>query len=212
MSDLQTADQQDVPREVDVEEFLREMAREERAVDGRRGDFDNTPGPGETYPRHRNGAPNIRHTIKCGYSHQAMADLMLMHPHLTNDDLANIFGKSRGWVSMIKNSDSFQAFYARRRSEVVDPEITLTMRERAQGIAAQSMTILAEKLAKPADQVPDAFALRAFEVATKALGMGGNAPPPPPPDPASYLPALADRLMRLQGAKPPVEDAQIVEN
>jgi hypothetical protein len=153
-----------------------------------------------------------RPPAKMRYTHEAMADLIITNPGISQNTLAATFGFTPGWVSTVINSDAFQALLASRRSELVDPEIVMTIRERFQAVTAQSLRILQDKLARPADQVSDAFALRAAEVGAKALGIGGNAPPPPPPNPAEYLPELAERLLRLTGrpVPQPVSDAVVV--
>jgi DNA-binding MarR family transcriptional regulator len=133
------------------------------------------------------------------YSHQAMCDLILQEPGITQNALAAAFGYTPAWVSTIVNSDAFQALLAQRRADLVDPEITLSLNERAKALAVRSMQVLQEKISRPADQVPDGLALRAFELAAKATALGGNAPAPAASDPMEYLPALAERLKRLQG-------------
>lgn len=147
---------------------------------------------------------------KMRYTHEGMADLILENPWISQNQLAAHFGYSPAWVSTIITSDAFQAILAARREELVDPELRLTLKERFQAMTTQSLRVLQEKLAKPADQVSDQLALRAAELGAKALGLGGNAPPPPAPNPAEYLPALAERLMRLRSG--PVSEAVIVNS
>ena len=149
---------------------------------------------------------------KMRYSHEGMANLILENPWISQNQLAAHFGYSPGWISTIITSDAFQSLLATRRAELIDPELRLTLEERFRALTAQSLRILQDKLSRPADQVPDQLALRAAELGAKALGIGGNAPPPPAPNPADYLPALAERLMRLQGRPVPQEisDATIV--
>jgi hypothetical protein len=178
---------------LDPDDLVAELLRRDPTLDP---DRDVEAGPrgglylatGGTRPR-----PRLR------YRHQALADAVLMNPHLTQGQLASIFGYTPGWISTVMTSDAFQALLERRRAETINPEIVISLNERARGVATQSMRVLAEKLSKPADQVPDALALRAFELSSKAIGMGGHAPPPPPPDPAKYLPELAERLLALRG-------------
>jgi hypothetical protein len=145
---------------------------------------------------------------KMRYSHEGMADMLATNPWMSQNELAIAFGRTPAWVSVIVTSDAFQALLARRKAELVDPELRLTLQERFQAMTTKSLQVLQEKLAKPADQVSDQLALRAAELGAKALGLGGNAAPPPAPNPAEYLPALAERLMRLRSG--PVEDARLV--
>lgn len=137
-----------------------------------------------------------------------MVDMLIQNPWMKQNELAAMFGRTPAWISVIVTSDAFQALLAQRRAEIVDPELSLSLRERFQGVTAQSLRVLQEKLAKPADQVSDQLALRAAEMGARALGLGGNAVPPPAPNPAEYLPALAERLMRLRTG--PVVDAQVI--
>jgi hypothetical protein len=143
------------------------------------------------------------------YNHEAMVNLILMNPGIKQKEIAIAMGYTEAWISSVINSDAFQALLAKRQADVVNPEITLTLRERATGVATRSMQVLMEKLAKPADAIADNFALRAFELSAKATGMGGNAPPPPPVDASANLAILADRLCRLQGKTQPADIVDI---
>ena len=155
--------------------------------------------------------PSVR-PPKIRYTHEAMADLMLENPWISQDQLAAHFGYSPAWISTVVTSNAFQAFYASRRAELLDPELRLTLEERFRALTTKSLQVLQEKLSRPADQVSDQLALRAAELGAKSLGIGGNAPPPPPPNPAEYLPAIAERLMRLQGrSMQSVSDATIIQ-
>ena len=182
---------------VDVDAMLAAMAQEGRAVAVER------IGAG-TRPSAR--APKIR------YSHDAMARLLLENPWMHQNDLAVYFSRTPGWISTIITSDAFKAHYSSLQEELLDPELQLTLRERFKALTEQSLRVLQEKLSKPADQISDQLALRAADLGAKSLGLGGNAPPPAAPNPAEYLPALAERLLRLQGgSRPqPIEDATIV--
>lgn len=150
---------------------------------------------------------------KMRYSHKAMADMLVANPWMSQNELAVIFGRSHAWVSTIVCSDAFQALLASRREELVDPELRLSLEERFRAVATKSLQVLQEKLSRPTAEVADNLVLRAVELSAKGLGIGGNAPPPPPPDPAEYLPAVAERLMRLQGRMPvpDVSDAKVID-
>ena len=146
------------------------------------------------------------------YSHQAMADMLLADPTISQNQIAAYFGRTPTWISIVINSDAFQSFYASRKAELHDPELIATIRERFQALTVRSLQVLQEKLTRPANEIPDNLVLKAVELGAKSLGLGGNAPPPPPPNPAEYLPAIAERLMRLQGgARLPVSDATIID-
>lgn len=142
------------------------------------------------------GSPNKRKVL--AYSHKALADAMILNPNLTGKQLASIFGRTPQWVYLVKSSDAFQAYLERRQGELVDPTIRTSLEERAKALALRSMEVMAEKLDRPVDAIPDQFALRAFELTSKAAALGGNAPPQVP-NAAESLPELAARLVALRG-------------
>lgn len=133
---------------------------------------------------------------KIRYTHDAMIDLIIADPSVSQNALAAHFGYTPGWVSQIINSDMFQAKLALRRDELVNPALRLTIEERFRAMTVRSLEVLQEKLSKDPAGIPDNLALRAAELGAKALGVGGNAPPAPPP--GDHLGALADRLIALQ--------------
>lgn len=138
-------------------------------------------------------APTMGNLAKVGYSHDAMIDLILANPRLTQNQLAAYFGYSVGWVSNIMAADAFQARMAERRAELVDPTLRATLEERYRGLAIQSLDRLQERLAAP--QVSDTLLIRAAELGAKATGVGGHAPIRVQ---AVDLGSLAHRLVALQ--------------
>ncbi len=134
---------------------------------------------------------------KVRYTHDAMIDLIIQEPAISQNSLAAVFGFTPGWVSIVVNSDAFQARLEQRKSELVDPTIRLTLNERFNAVVTRSLEVLQEKLSKDADKIPDNLVLRSIEVGAKALGVGGNAPPAAPP--VDHLNSLAERLLALQG-------------
>jgi hypothetical protein len=106
------------------------------------------------------------------YTHDAMIDLMLMRPGISQNEIALYFNYSVGWVSSVVNSDAFQARLAARKTEVVDPIVVKNLEERMDTLAHQSLDVLQKKL--QATENPD-LAVKALELSTKALGMGARA-------------------------------------
>lgn len=139
-------------------------------------------------------APTMGKLQKVRYTHQAMIDLMISNPWISQDQLAAHFGYTPGWVSNVLAADSFQVMLAARREEIVDPALKATMEERFRALTIRSLQRLEEKLNKPV--VSDQVVLRAVELGAKALGIGGNAAPPAPP--TIDLDRLAGRLIALK--------------
>ena len=148
----------------------------------------------EDSPRDRTGLPQIQ---KIRYTHDAMIDLIIANPWVSQNEIAAHFGYTAAWVSLIFSSDAFKERLTARKDELIDPTIRASIEERLKAVVSRSLEVLAEKLAKPAAAVPDALALRAAEMGAKALGLGGNAPAQNVV-PLNHLEGLAQRLLLLK--------------
>ena len=111
---------------------------------------------------------------KVNYSHEAMIDMILVNPMISQNELAARFGYSASWVSTVMASDAFKAQFAKRAAETVDPVMMATIKEQFEGLVLRSLEIMREKLARPASQIPDNLALRSFELTTRAAGYGAR--------------------------------------
>jgi hypothetical protein len=108
---------------------------------------------------------------KVGYSHEALADLILSNPAVTQNALAQHFGYTPGWISQILASDAFQAFVAERKDKILDPLLRGAIEESMRGLVLQSVERLREKLAaNPSDQL----VLDVFKSSSRALGYGAR--------------------------------------
>lgn len=160
--------------------------------------------------------PAPGHSIaKISYTHDAMIDLIIGNPWISQTELAAHFGYTQGWISQVLASDAFQHRMADRKEKVLDPAIKASFEERLRGLAIQSHKILMEKLDKPAHLVPDALALKGLEMASKALGYGASVHVVPvvPQPPHERLGALKGRLVGLvrEVREGEVYDAEVVQ-
>lgn len=105
------------------------------------------------------------------YTHDAMIDLIIAHPMISQDEIARYFGYSVPWVSVIFNSDAFLARMAARKEELVDPTLVASLDERFRQMATVSMEIVLTKLQTTKDSK---LAMAALELSAKALGMGAR--------------------------------------
>ena len=105
------------------------------------------------------------------YSHDAMIDMLIANPEVSQGALAQQFGYTQAWVSRVMNSDAFLARLAARKSDLVDPSIALTLDEKFRALANQSLDVIMEKLTVTKN--PDT-ALKALELSSKALGYGAR--------------------------------------
>lgn len=107
------------------------------------------------------------------YSHEAMIDVIISEPTITQKELAGRFQRSMGWISIVMGSDAFQGALAKRRDDLMDPEFVATLEDRFKGLAQQSLRLLAEKLeTHPSTDL----AVKALEISSKALGFGARGP------------------------------------
>lgn len=105
------------------------------------------------------------------YSHDAMIDLLIANPAISQGELAQQFGYTQAWVSRVVNSDAFLARLAERKNDLVDPTIALTLDEKFRALANQSLDVIMEKLTVTKN--PDT-AMKALELSSKALGYGAR--------------------------------------
>ena len=108
---------------------------------------------------------------RVAYTHDAMIDLLITNPAVTQNALAKHFGYSVAWVSRIRNSDAFLARLAERKEDLVDPSILLSIDEKFKAMADKSLEIVQKKLEETGtfDQ-----AIIALELSSKALGYGAR--------------------------------------
>lgn len=110
---------------------------------------------------------------KVRYSHEAMIDVLIAEPTISQNELAVRFERSVAWTSIVLGSDSFQAALAKRREELTDPFLIATIEERFRGLATQSLEVIADSLSKTRNCD---LALKALDISAKALGFGARGP------------------------------------
>lgn len=146
------------------------------------------------------------------YTHDALIDLVIAQPWISQNDIAKHFGYTPSWVSTIMTSDAFKAKLEIRKDELVDPAIRLSIEERFKAVTSRSLEVLMDKLSVPAAMVSDSLALQAAALGAKSLGMGqpkqvvierGE----------GHLDRLAERLVALgRGARGgEVVDAEVIQ-
>lgn len=124
----------------------------------------------------RADAPHMHGIRKVRYTHDAMIDMILQSPWISQNELAAAFGYTAAWVSLVIASDAFQARLAERREEVLDPAIRATIEERFKGLVTQSIEVLGRKLENP--NIDTEVALEIMNGAARALGYGAKAATP----------------------------------
>ena len=106
------------------------------------------------------------------YSPDDLVQCFIDNPTLSLGEIAKLYGKTTGWVWACIASEGFQLALDPRRSEIHNPSITLTFKERFQTVALHALEVLNKKLESP--KVDDATVLGAIGVSVKALGINGK--------------------------------------
>lgn len=146
------------------------------------------------------GSPPSKPAIqKIAYNHQAMIDMILANPAISQNALADHFGLTPSWVSQVMVSDAFQAELAKRREEIIDPTLRATVEQNFKALVSRSLDILQQKLNKPAAEIPDQLALRALEIGSRAAGYGvrDSQPVVPSSDVHIHLEQMGQGLIAL---------------
>lgn len=119
--------------------------------------------------------PTASPTIKkLGYTHEAMIDMIMAEPDISQNELGARFGYSASWISTILASNVMKAKLAERREAIIDPILRMRVSEQLEGLMLRSLEILRDKLKGRPDDVPDQLALRTFELSSRAAGYGAR--------------------------------------
>lgn len=138
--------------------------------------------------------PTMGNIKKLRYTHEAMVDLIIQHPEISQNHLAALFGYTPSWVSNVMASDAFQEQLAKRRTEICDPILRATLEERTRALYLQSLAVLQQKLDSP--EVSADVAIKAAELGARSLGLG-QAKQAPEVGGTDRLKLLAARLIEL---------------
>lgn len=106
---------------------------------------------------------------KTNYSHEKVIEALIENPRITQGQLAARFGYTPGWMSQVMRSDAFREMYERRRKELVDPTILLSLEERFNAATHRALDILIDDL--DARKNPE-IALKVLSEGRQALGLG----------------------------------------
>lgn len=107
---------------------------------------------------------------KVRYTHDAMIDLILSTPAISQNELASLFGYSATWVSIVINSDAFQDRLAERKAELTDPKLRASIEERLEAVAKTALDRLIERLdtSGPAVRTADLVSIAKLGVGDRA--------------------------------------------
>lgn len=156
---------------------------------------------------------------KVNWWHERLADWMIANPQKKLSDAALEFDCSVSWISIVKNSDSFKAFFAERSAGASDV-ILGGIKDRLAAVAEQTLELVEDRLDRNGMVMPYDELLSTSSMALKALGYGiasKSAPPAPSQvnvnivTPELLAEARARRAAQLAGGQelPPMPLPQI---
>lgn len=114
-----------------------------------------------------------------GWWHERLADWLIANPHSTLAEAAKFFDCSRAWISIVKNSDAFKAFFAERSGNASDA-ILVGIREKLASVAELALEEMESRLETEAGVMPFAEIEASANLALKGLGYSANAKSAPP--------------------------------
>jgi len=106
------------------------------------------------------------------YSHEAMIEVLVGNPAMTQRELARMFGRSEVWISTVVRSDAFQVALKARREEVYAP-ILAPMKEKLEAAAHASIERLHDRLTGIIP-MKDNDLIQASKVVLDAAGYGAR--------------------------------------
>jgi CHAD domain len=107
--------------------------------------------------------------------YESLADYMIVHPTISNAELARHFGRAESTISTVVNTDSFKMYFRNRRAQH-ESTLDATVRQKLFKIADASLDHMLAALEKKRDNVPLETLQRTSDMALKNLGYGAAAP------------------------------------
>lgn len=200
---------------IDAERLLAEFADEVQAQPAQSVPRDTSTA--EPTGMQSNGSAASR-ALKKGvhYTHEAMIDLIITCPGISQNDIAKHFGYTPSWISTLMASDAFQAQLAKRRAEIIDPLLTASVEEKFKGITSRAADLMMQRLSLPDDKISDTFLLRTFDLSSRAAGYGARVDPPQPKTAEVHLHLESlgqnlDNLLVRRKAATEYTDAEVIQ-
>lgn len=159
---------------------------------------------GLTFPELSFTIPRMPSLAKVRYTHDAIIDMIVANPSVSQGELARHFGFTEAWMSIIVNSDAFKFRLEERKAELIDPIIKASIEERLNALAKVALDKLMDRVeGKNGVRMKDSDLIQAAK-----LGVGNknalSAPapqehnlyvvhiPPPATNPSDWLASRSD--------------------
>lgn len=110
---------------------------------------------------------------KVRYGHQAIADLMITHPGMSQNEIAAYVGVTPAWLSTVVCSDLFQQYYRERRAEY-ETGLNDAVRDRLAVTTLNALDKLNEVLDVPLEELDPRIVVDAADKLLRS-GIGAQA-------------------------------------
>jgi len=154
-------------------------------------DFEKTPKDESGYSI---GRPSVE---KVRYTHDAMIDVLITNPAISQGAIAKHFGYTQAWVCTIFSSEAFQKRLQERREELIDPAILTSIEDRFKALAQKSLEKLMEHLDRPQEMIDPEIMIKAAALGAKSIGLGLPKQEAPQGSTEDRLKDLSWKLTRL---------------
>lgn len=115
---------------------------------------------------------------KVHWWYERLADWMIANPHRPLKDAAGELGCTVSYVYQLKNTDTFEAYWAARSNQHSDA-ICVPIAEKAKATAEQALDILSRKLTTVGEAASGEFLLDTADKLMKRLGYAATKNQPP---------------------------------
>lgn len=108
--------------------------------------------------------------------HEMLVDFELQHPGASLSDMADFFGKTVTWICVVRRSDAFQEYRAKRIG-FHQSLVSASVIDKAEAIAHISMDAMLDKLERERDELSLDNLKQTAEMALRALGINNQKGP-----------------------------------
>ena len=102
---------------------------------------------------------------------QALSDFMIAQPQARAYEVAEFFGVSEAWLSVVKNSDAFKEFHNRRRETHFD-RVSGDVSDKLTAIAEMTLDELSDRIESERETIPLNALQSMGKMALDAMGFG----------------------------------------
>ena len=140
---------------------------------------------------------------------ERLADLLIANPELSQNEIAEKMGRSPTWLSIVKNSDTFQDYW-RERSNAHSEMMSMGIKAKAFAATERALDALNIQLELGAETMQTSTLLEVIDITQKRFGYGPEAQNAPQINFNLGL-VTPEQLAEARKKLRTVQEAQIIE-